>query len=326
MVNEWLLDNLACPRDHTPLTVQDNTLVCASGHGYPIYDGIPVLLRDDVAVNHPALAESLEQVKSANPVPAGKASEVAIDPYVQKFISATNGHLYADLVGKLKQYPIPDIRLSETSMGQVLLDIGCSWGRWSISAARKGYFVVGIDPWLDAILAARRVAQQLGFSNVAYVVADARYLPFRSQSFDCVFSYSVLQHFSKEDVRATLASIAITLKPGGKCLIQMPNQIGIRNLYNMLTKSPRSRENPFRVRYWGLSELKETFSMFIGTTTLSIDGFFGLGIQPADLPLLSRKAALVVRSSETLRQLSKLFPWMIAFADSVYVDSTGNGA
>ena len=38
-----------------------------------------------------------------------------------------------------------------------LLDIGCSWGRWSLAAARKGYSVVGIDPSLGAVMAARRI-------------------------------------------------------------------------------------------------------------------------------------------------------------------------
>ena len=40
--------------------------------------------------------------------------------------------------------------------GSRLLDLGSSWGRWSIAAARKGYSVVGLDPSLGAVLAARR--------------------------------------------------------------------------------------------------------------------------------------------------------------------------
>src|SRR5258708_3512786 len=149
MLNQWLLDRLACPRDQNPLTVSEDSLVCAAGHRYPIYDEIPVLLRDDVTVNHPALAESLEQIKTRSDVPAERLADTAILPYVQKFISATNGHLYANLVGRLEQYPTPDCRLTETS-GQAMLDSDWSWGRWSISATCKGYFIVGIDPWLDA--------------------------------------------------------------------------------------------------------------------------------------------------------------------------------
>ena len=39
--------------------------------------------------------------------------------------------------------------------GTRLLDIGCSWGRWSLAAAARGYDAVGIDPSLGAIMAAR---------------------------------------------------------------------------------------------------------------------------------------------------------------------------
>jgi cyclopropane fatty-acyl-phospholipid synthase-like methyltransferase len=45
---------------------------------------------------------------------------------------------------------------AQPGAGKLLLDIGCSWGRWSISAARNGWCVVGIDPSLGAIMAARR--------------------------------------------------------------------------------------------------------------------------------------------------------------------------
>ena len=59
------------------------------------------------------------------------------------------------LMGKLDRYPIPEIRLPE-SQGETLPDVGCNWGRWSVAAARKGYAVVGIDPSMGGVMAARR--------------------------------------------------------------------------------------------------------------------------------------------------------------------------
>ena len=59
---------------------------------------------------------------------------------------------------------------------------------------------MGIDPSLDAVLAARRVSRQLGV-EASFVVGDARFLPFANDSFDTVFCYSVLQHFSKENAK-----------------------------------------------------------------------------------------------------------------------------
>lgn len=55
---------------------------------------------------------------------------------------------------------------------------------------------MGIDPSLKAIRAARRVARQLGV-EAFYIVGDNRFLPFRTETLDQFFSYSVLQHLSR---------------------------------------------------------------------------------------------------------------------------------
>jgi SAM-dependent methyltransferase len=137
-----------------------------------------------------------------------------IDPVVSMLVGATNGIGYKGKIGRLDRYPIPELRLDEADSAS-FLDIGCSWGRWSIAAARKGYRVAGIDPSLGAVLAARRVARSMGL-DILYVVGDARYLPFRNTLFDQVFSYSVLQHLAKSDVERVLDDVARVLKPGGR--------------------------------------------------------------------------------------------------------------
>ena len=99
-----------------------------------------------------------------------------IDPVVAYLIAATNGLMYRHLIGRLESYPIPDIDLPPGE-GRTLLDVGCSWGRWSLAAARLGYTVIGIDPSLGAVMAARRVARQLNLA-ATFLVGDARHLPF----------------------------------------------------------------------------------------------------------------------------------------------------
>ena len=241
-----------------------------------------------------------------------------IDPFVQQEIAGTCGQMYRPLINKLTRYPIPELRLPQGS-GQIFLDIGCHWGRWCISAAQKGYVPVGIDPSLAAIRVARRVTRQLGLSAI-YLVADARYLPFAASCFDVVFSYSVLQHFDKDDVRLTLAEIARTLKISGICLIQMPNIFGLRNLYN---QGRRGFKEPtsFDVRYWSPSELVNTFSNSIGPTSLSVDGYFSLDAQISDIDLLPLGYRLVVSCSGILWRMSEKMQWMKYFADSLYVKS-----
>jgi ubiquinone/menaquinone biosynthesis C-methylase UbiE len=100
-------------------------------------------------------------------------------------------------------YPIPEIRLDKGA-GELLLDVGSGWGRWSVSAGRKGWKVIGIDLSLVAIMAARRAFSNMGL-EMSFVCGDARFLTFKENVFRCVFSYSVLQHFSETDAEIAIA-------------------------------------------------------------------------------------------------------------------------
>ena len=76
-------------------------------------------------------------------------------------------------------------------------------------------------------------------------------LPFADETFDRVYSHSVLQHFSKPDARNTLGEVARTLKPGGVARIQMANKLGIRSLQHQFARGFTEPAN-FDVRYYSL--------------------------------------------------------------------------
>jgi SAM-dependent methyltransferase/uncharacterized protein YbaR (Trm112 family) len=310
----------ACPRDRMPLTAQSGSLECEGGHSYPCVDGIPVLLVEEVDPTHLACWRSPKRARagwSESPAPLDEP----VDPYVSSAVEKTCGVLYGPLVGRLTEYPIPALPLPPGGDAE-LLDVGCNWGRWTLAAAGAGYRAVGIDPALEAVAAARRVAAQLG-REAEYVVADARRLPFPDASFDVVFSYSVLQHFGKADAVRALGEIARVLRPGGKALVQMANAFGPRNLYRQIARR-RFRESRglFGVRYWTPAELTEVFSQAIGPVRLSVDGFFALNAQASDLHLLPRRFRPVVRTSELLRRASERLPALRSVADSLYVEAT----
>jgi ubiquinone/menaquinone biosynthesis C-methylase UbiE len=226
--------------------------------------------------------------------------------------------MYQDV--KVTSYPIPNLRLPAARGEQWLLDIGCNWGRWSIAAARKGYRAVGLDPSLEAVTVARDVARQLG-ANALFVVADGRYLPFRDDTFDVVFSFSVLQHFAKDNVRAALHSVRRVLKASGVSLVQMLNRVGLRSLYNQARLSLRKPQQ-FDVRYWTTHELRAVFGSIIGPSELAVDAFFSANAQTSDIPMLPLKFQLVVHSSERLRALANQLPAIRHVADSIYVTSS----
>ena len=338
-MTDRLMERLACPRDRSRLTLISDILNCEHGHEYPVICGIPVLLIEEaeqtlwVAARSWARAQAARQAGAATEdwfidtlglsneeidrlrSDLGSGSEVG--PVVRYMVGATCGYLYRPLIGTLREYPIPEFRLPAGS--GTVLDIGCNWGRWCVSAARKGYHPIGLDPSLGAVLAAQRVCRQLDVT-ADFVVADARYLPFRDGALDTAFSYSVIQHFAKEDARTALAEVARAVAPGGVSLIQMGSAWGVRSLYHQFRRRFRS-PTAFDVRYWTPPEMARTFNKLIGDSHLSVDGFLGLGIQANDIPLLPPQHRMVVRISEALRRLSTLFPPLVWAADSIYVES-----
>ena len=313
----WYERELVCPRDRNPLAAAGDELACREGHVYPLVDGIPVLVVHDLEPTQPgywAKPEQIAAVRASVPPPVDGS---AVDPYVAKLIIGTHGNLYRHLAGGLPRYPVPQFPLPR-GHGETLLDIGCNWGRWTISAARAGYRPIGVDPSFEAISAARRIATQLDL-DVRYVVADARRLPFPDELFDVVFSYGVLQHFSKADVAAAVDEIARVLDPSGYSWVQMPNAFGVRSLVQ-LGRRGFGPGKEFEVRYWRPADLRRTFGR-IGPTTLSTDGFFTLNPQPSDLDLLPRRYRALVQTSEALRRLTQTVPALTNVADSLVVRS-----
>jgi SAM-dependent methyltransferase len=301
---------LVCPRDRSALAGAADELVCARQHRYAVVDAIPVLLVAEEAPTHAACRTAFE--------PRNRSQDP--EAIVQDVIAATCGNLYRHLVGNVTTLPIPEIRLAPGG-GKRFLEVGCNWGRWCVSAAQRGYAVVGVDPSLEAIRAARSIADRLGV-EATYVVADARHLPFADASFDVVFSYSVFQHFSKRDALASFAEVGRVLRPSGISLVQMANVWGARSLWNQLHerrfREPRSL---FDVRYWGPRELERELARAVGPTTIAADGYLTLNAQPADADLLPRRYRALVRASEALRRLSERVPWLTYAADSLYATS-----
>lgn len=318
-MNEWLRENLICPRDRQKLKSQENNLICPENHVYPVIDGIPVMLLDEIEPNHHYITETLDDV-SKNQIQEKAEGDFSVEnnAFVQHEVPHTSGGLYFPVQYKLNRYPIPELRLP-LGNGERLLDVGCNWGRWTVAAAQKNYRPVGIDPSLKAVLAARKVSRHFGVET-DFVVADARRLPFADSCFDTAFSSLVLQSFSKENARMSLKEIARVIKNGGKTLMQMPNKYGVRSIYQQARRGFREGEK-FEVRYWSPAELKDFFESNFGSTKMTADCFLGLGVQKSDIDLLPAKYKAIVHSSEFLRRLSRKLPLLVKVADSVYLES-----
>lgn len=317
----WFERELVCPRDKHDLRRDGHHLYCPHNHAYPVVDGVPIMLLDDVPQTAPdVVGRSFDAANSGALSAKDDALNGAVDSYVQAAIVGTNGNLYGRVAGRLPRYPIPEIRLPPARDGaRDLLDLGCNWGRWSIAATRRGYRPVGMDPGLESIIPARRIARQLGI-EARFIVGDARYIPFRAGRFDVVYSYGVLQHFAPADARLAIAEAARVVALSGSVLIQMAARYGLRSIIQQLRRGFRDPRG-FEVRYWKPSELAAAFRTLVGPTVLSADGYLTLNSQPSDLDLLPIHSRQIIRASEAMRALSRRVPALVEFADSIFAVS-----
>lgn len=323
---EQLIGRLACPRDKSPLTLHGQEIACEQGHTYPVVDGVPVLLLQEVELDYEGTYfRTLKQARGEEPLrdyPA-KLAPGEVDPYVQIYLGSTCGRLYTPAHNTLTEHPFPELPLPEATHGETLLDLGSNWGRWSVAAARKGYDVIGMDPDLEGIRAARRIAVQQGI-DANYIVADARHLPFPAGSFDVVYSFGVLQHLPKEHVRETLAEVNRVLKPSGRTLVQMASLTGIRSLYNWVRlRWKRGFKAPAQidVRHWTWGELREAYSSRIGPTEIRAESFLSLNVNPKDIHLMLPWHQRVVKTALALQRLSRKVPGLKYLADSVFIEA-----
>jgi SAM-dependent methyltransferase len=303
---------IVCPVDQLPLTRDGDDVACSGDHRYTVRDEIPLLLVAGERPTQEGYWATGREVYRDEPFERGTGP---IDPYVRKILVGTCGNLYTEL-DRFTAYPIPELRLPPGE-GRSLLDVGSNWGRWTLAAAQKGYRAVGVDPSLGAVQAGYRVAEELGV-EADFLVGDARHLPFPDGSFDVVFSYGVLQHFSEADAVAAIREMGRVVRPGGTALLQMPGRYGLRNLQQQARRG-FSKGTLFEVRYWPPARLRRVFEAAVGPARLEVDGFLTLNPQAADLALLPPGRALLVRGSEALRRLSRVLPLIVHVADSVYV-------
>jgi SAM-dependent methyltransferase/uncharacterized protein YbaR (Trm112 family) len=308
------MTTLVCPSDRLGLTIEhDGALLCPNGHRYRVADDIPVLLNPDIRPTQEGYWATEPEVYPSEELEQPTGDQ--IDQYVRWLLRGTCGNLYDGL--RVSSYPLPDLPLDGPGR---FLDVGANWGRWSIAAAQAGFDVVAIDPSLGAMRAARRVAKQLGH-DLTPVVADARHLPFPDESFDVVFSYSVLQHLSPEDVEESLRECARVLRPSGVSLHQLPNAWGPLNGFRQASRRFRPARG-FEVRYWRSRDLHALFMRTVGATTLSVDGFLTLNPHAGDLSQLDRRSRTVVRVSRAFAGLAERLPALHGVADSLWIHST----
>lgn len=256
----------------------------------------------------------IEKIDPHDLIPAPQHDRV--DPFVQRWVAGTNGNLYVSAINKLERYPIPRWPGPRpASAGARMLDIGCGWGRWMTSAALAGWTPYGIDLKSEAAAAANRVLRAHSRPGQA-VAGNLTSLPFADSYFDLVFSYSVLQHVSRQRAKSCITEIMRVLKPGGRCMIEFPVYPGLTNWRH--PKGDDKDPESWDVRYYDWRELHEMFSGF-SDVRLETDCILGIGVKFEDIDLLPWKFKPVAVISEAFRLTTLALPPLKRFSDSVFI-------
>jgi len=115
---------------------------------------------------------------------------------------------------------IEEIMGLDNLRGELILDVGCGFGRWCFEFSSFGAKVKGIDFSEKMIRNAVQLRSQLRNKDINFIVGCANKLPFKANCFDLVISVTVLQHILDEkEFHNAIQEIARIIKPGGYLLL-----------------------------------------------------------------------------------------------------------
>ncbi|MCX6707671.1 MAG: class I SAM-dependent methyltransferase [Candidatus Woesearchaeota archaeon] len=98
--------------------------------------------------------------------------------------------------------------------GKKVLDVGCGYGNIFRLMKQRGAEPYGLDICPECI----DNLKKLGFSGK---VGDCREIPYKSNTFDVVYSIGVVEHFDETD--QSIAEHIRVCKPGGKVIVMVPH-------------------------------------------------------------------------------------------------------
>lgn len=124
-----------------------------------------------------------------------------------------------------RETSVPTIQHALSGTGKRILESGCGTGRWMAYFERLGHLAFGVD---DSAMPLRLAKQRA--PSFRLVRGDAVVSPFKTGSFDAVFSSYVAEHF-ENGPEPLFREIHRVLKPDGLILVVVPYNNLFRRLF-----------------------------------------------------------------------------------------------
>lgn len=121
---------------------------------------------------------------------------------------------------------VPEVLRLDYPKGSKVLDLGCGSGIYLRHLEEHGYAPFGADYALGMVRRAKEnCAAAVERGAIRLLAADVYALPFRDAVFPVLINVGVLQHLADE--RTALVSMARTVVPGGRLLVDTLNRFSL---------------------------------------------------------------------------------------------------
>ena len=112
----------------------------------------------------------------------------------------------------------------------MVLDLGCGFGRHAYEALRRGADVVACDLGYEELVQVRNIAAVMWSDGeitegtmLETANGDATQLPFSDESFDRVIASEVMEHIEQD--QEVLSELTRVLRPGGVLAVTIPSKL-----------------------------------------------------------------------------------------------------
>ena len=126
-------------------------------------------------------------------------------------------------------------------VGKLVLDLGCGSGIDSCEFAKLGASVVSIDFTQTSTQLTRDLFHEAKLDGDV-VRCDARFLPFKREIFDCVYSFGVIHHVP--DIEKTLHEIHRVLKVDADFSFMVYNRDSLLYAYSIVLRGMQQNLTP----------------------------------------------------------------------------------
>ena len=115
--------------------------------------------------------------------------------------------------------------LLDLQKNNVILDAGCGIGLYSLTLAKRGYKVHGIDADKEKISSAKKLAYSLNIDTVSFDTSDICQLPIEDETYDRIICSDVIEHIKDDDV--AVSELARVLKKRGILVLSVPSVMSV---------------------------------------------------------------------------------------------------